>query len=69
MAPSISASIGLLLSGGQARKNLEADRSVVEGMIQAVGLTDFRFRGTAMELEVFTSPNQDEIKRLVVRNL
>ena len=65
MAPSISASIGLLLSGGQARKNLEADRSVVEGMIQDVGLTDFRFRGTAMELEVFTSPNQDEIKRLV----
>ena len=69
MAPSISASIGVLLSGGQARKNLEADWAVVEGMIQAVGLKDFRFRGNAMELEVFTSLGQDEIERLVTNTV
>ena len=69
MAPSISASIGVLLSGGQARKNLEADWAVVEDMIQAVGLKDFRFRGNAMELEVFTSPDQDEIERLVTNTV
>ncbi len=69
MAPRVSASIGMLLSGGQARKNLAADRAVVEGMIQAIGLADFRFRGTAMELEVFTSPNQEEIMRLVTNTV
>ena len=69
MAPSICASIGVLLSGGQARKNLEADWAVVEGMIQAVGLKDFRFRGNAMELEVFASPGQDEIERLVTNTV
>ena len=47
MAPGISAAFGTLLSGRQDRKNLEADRTVVEGMLQT-GLTSFRYRGIAM---------------------
>ena len=40
MAPGISASLGTLLRGGQDRKNLEADRAVVEEWLQT-GLTNF----------------------------
>ena len=48
MAPGISAALGTLLRGGQDRKSLEADRAVVEGMLQT-GLTNFRYRGIATE--------------------
>ena len=65
MAPGISAAFGTLLSGRQDRKNLEADRAVVEGMLQT-GLTSFRYRGIAMEFELFADENQEEIERLVV---
>ena len=64
MAPGIYAAFGTLLSGRQDRKNLEADRAVVEGMLQT-GLTSFRYRGIAMEFELFADENQEEIERLV----
>ena len=64
MAPGIFAAFGTWLRGGQDRKNLEADRTVVEGMRQA-GLTNFRYRGVAMELDVFDDAQQEEIERLV----
>ena len=64
MAPGITAAFGTLLRGGQDRKNLEADRAVVDGMLQA-GLTNFRYRGVAMEFEAFANAHQEEIERLV----
>ena len=68
MAPGISAAFGTLLSGRQDRKNLEADRTVVEGMLQT-GLTSFRYRGIAMEFELFADENQEEIERLVTNTV
>ena len=64
MAPGIAASLGTLLRGGQDRKNLEADRAVVDGMLQA-GLTSFRYRGLAIEFEAIADAHQEEIERLV----
>ena len=64
MAPGITAAFGTLLSGGQDRKNLEADRANVDGILQT-GLTNFRYRGLAMEFEAFPDAHQEEIERLV----
>ena len=63
MGPGLSAAFGALLRGRQDRKNLEADRATVEGILQA-GLTSFRYRGVAMELETFAESGQEEIERL-----
>ena len=63
MAPGISAALGTWLRGGQDRKNLEADRAIVDGMLQT-GLTNFRYRGVAMEFESFADAHQEEIERL-----
>ena len=68
MAPSITTAFGTWLSGGQARKNLEADRAFVGEMLQA-GLTDIRYRGIAMELNAFSDANQEEVKRLVTNTV
>ena len=68
MAPGIIAAFGALLRGGQDRKNLEADRAVVEGMLQT-GLTNFRYRGVAMEFEAFADAHQEEIERLVTNTV
>ena len=68
MAPGISAAFGALLRGGQDRKNLEADRTVVEGILQT-GLTNFRYRGIAMEFELFADESQGEIERLVTNTV
>ena len=64
MAPGISAALGTWLSGGQDRKNLEADRAVLDGMLKS-GLSSFRYRGLAMEFEVSADAHQEEIERLV----
>ena len=68
MAPGFTAALGMLLRGGQDRKNLEADRAFVESMLQT-GLSDFRYRGVAMELEVFADAHQEEIDRLVTNTV
>ena len=68
MAPGLSAAFGTLLRGRQDRKNLEADRSVIDGMIQN-GLTNFRYRGIAMEVEAFADAHQEEIERLVTNTV
>ena len=68
MAPGLSAAFGTLLRGRQDRKNLEADRSVIDGMIQT-GLTNFRYRGIAMEVEAFADAHQEEIERLVTNTV
>ena len=52
MAPGIFTAFGGWMRGGQDRKNLEADRAVVDGMLER-GLTNFRYRGIAMEFEAF----------------
>ena len=64
MAPGLSAALGTLVSGRQDRKNLEADRAIVEGMMQR-GLTNFRYRGIAMDFEAFAEAQQEETERLV----
>ena len=64
MVPGITAAFGTLLRGGQDRKNLISDRAFVDGMLQA-GLTNFRYRGVAMELDAFSDTHQKEIERLV----
>ena len=68
MAPGISAAFGTLLRGGQDRKNLEADRAFVEGMLQT-GQINFRYRGLAMEYEAFADARQEEIERLVTNTV
>ena len=68
MAPGVMAAFGSLLRGGQDRKNLEADRAFVDGMLQA-GLTSFRYRGVAMELEAFADAHQEEIERQVTNTV
>ena len=68
MAPGISVALGTLLRGGQDRKNLEADRAVVDGMLQT-GLSSFRYRGLAMEFEASTDAHQEEIERLVTNTV
>ena len=68
MAPGITTAFGALLRGGQDRKNLEADRAVVDGMLQA-GQTNFRYRGLAMEFEAFADAHQEETKRLVTNTV
>ena len=68
MAPGISAAFSTLLSGRQDRKNLEADRAVVEGMLQT-GLTNFRYHGIAMKLDIFADESQKETERLVANTV
>ena len=68
MAPGISAALGTWLSGGQDRKNLEADRAVLDGLLQS-GLSSFRYRGLAMEFEVSAEAHQEEIERLVTNTV
>ena len=68
MGPGISSAFGTFLRGGQDRKNLEADRAFVEGMLQT-GQTNFRYRGVAMEFEAFADAHQEEIERLVTNTV
>ena len=68
MAPGISAAFGSLLRSGQDRKNLGADRGVVDEMLQK-GLKNFRYRGLAMEFEVTDVAHQEEIERLVTNTV
>ena len=68
MVPGITAAFGTLLRSGQDRKNLEADRAVVREMLQT-GLTNFRYRGVAMEFEAFADAQQEEIERLVTNTV
>ena len=68
MAPGLAAAFGAFLRGGQDRKNLEADRAVVDGMLQA-GVTKFRYRGIAMDLETFDDVHQEELERLVTNTV
>ena len=68
MAPRLSAAFGTLLKGGQDRKNLEADRAVIHGLLQT-GQTNFRYRGVAMELDLFADPQQEEGERLLTNTV
>ena len=68
MAPGISAAFGTLLRGGQDRKNLETDRAFLDRMLQT-GLTNFRYRGIAIEFETFAEAHQEEIERLVTNTV
>ena len=68
MAPGITAALGAWFRSGPDRKNLKADRAVVEGMLQA-GQTNFRYRGLAMEFEAFDDAHQEETKRLVANTV
>ena len=68
IAPGITAAFGTLLRGGQDRRNLEADRAFVEGILQT-GLSNFRYRGVAMEFEAFADAHQEEIERLVTNTV
>ncbi len=68
VAPGINAAFGTLLRSGADRKNLEADRATVDGMLQA-GLTDFRYRGLAMEFETFADAREEEFQRLVTNTV
>ena len=68
MAPGFTAALGTLLRGGQDRKNLEADRAFVDGMLQT-GLSSFRYRGLAMEFEASTGAHKEEIERLVTNTV
>ena len=67
MAPGFGA-LGAFVRGGQDRKNLEADRVVVQDMLNA-GLTSFHYRGLALELETFADAQQTEAERLVTNTL
>ena len=64
MLPGIFSVLGTQQRGEQDRRNLEADRAFVEGMLQA-GQTDFRFRGIEAEYEAFGDAHQEETERLV----
>ena len=68
MAPGLTTAFGTLLRSGQDRKNLEADRAVIDGILQT-GLTNFRYRGLAMEFESFADAHQEEIERLVTNTV
>ena len=68
VVPGITAAFGTLLRGGQDRKNLEADRAVIDEILQR-GLTNFHYRGVAMELETFADAHQEEIERLVTNTV
>ena len=68
MTPGITAAFGALLRGRQDRKNLEADRAVIDGMLQA-GLTKFHYSGIAMDLEAFPDAHQEEVDRLVTNTV
>ena len=68
MAPGITTAFGAWLRGGQDRKNLEADRAFVDGMLQA-GQTNFRYRGVAIEFGAFADAHQEEIERLVTNTV
>ena len=68
MAPGITAALGTWLRGGPDRKNLEADRAAVDGMLKS-GLTNFRYRGLAMEFEAFDDAHQEEMERLVTNTV
>ena len=68
MAPGVAAAFGALLRGGQDRKNLEADRAFVDGMLQA-GQTNFRYCGVAIEYEAFAGAHQEEVERLVTNTV
>lgn len=64
VAPGIRAALGTLIRGGQDRKNLEDDRALVFEMLQA-GQTNFRYRGLAIEIDLFADAQQDEDERLL----
>ena len=68
MAPGVFAGLGTLLRSGQDRRNLEADRAIVDGMVRA-GLANFRYRGVAMEFEAFADVHQEEVERLVTNTV
>ena len=62
MAPGLGAAFGTLLRGGQDRKNLEADRAFVHGLLQT-GRTNFRYHGVAMELDLFADAQQADAQQ------
>ncbi|MYC38094.1 MAG: DUF2806 domain-containing protein [Chloroflexi bacterium] len=64
VAPSFFSAFGNWLRPGQQRKNLEADRSVVEGLLKA-GQTNFRFSGIEMNIEFFNDAHREEVERQV----
>ena len=68
MAPGLRAAFGTLLRGGQDRKNLEADRAFVHGLLQT-GRTNFRYHGVAMELDLFADAQQEEGERLLTNTV
>ena len=68
MAPGLKAALGTWLRGGQDRKSLEADRAIVEGMLQA-GQHNFRYRGLVMELDLYADAQPEERGRLFANTL
>ena len=60
----LRAALGTLIRGGQDRKSLEDDRAFVFQMLQA-GHTNFRYRGLAMEIDLFADAHQEEVQRLI----
>ena len=68
MAPGLFSALDAVVRGSQDRKSLEADRAVVEGMLQT-GVTNFRYRGIAIEFELFADESQKETERLVTNTV
>ena len=68
VAPGIFAAFGTWMRSGQDRKNLEADRAVIDRMLQK-RLINFRYRGLAMEVESFADAHEEEIERLVANTV
>ena len=68
MAPGFSAALGTMFRSGQDRKNLDADRAAIDSFLQT-GVTNFRYRGIAMEFELFADESQKETERLVTNTV
>ena len=68
MGPGLWSSLGAWVRGGHDRKNLEADREVLNEMLER-GQSNFRYRGIAMEFELFAESQEEEIKRLVTNTV
>ena len=68
MAPGFMAALGTFVRSGQDRKNLEADRAFIERMLHG-GVTNFRYRGIAMDFETFANAHHEEIERQVTNTI
>ena len=64
VAPGFFASLGIWLRSGHERKVLESEQAFAREMLQTAP-DNFRFRGTAIELETFVDASERETDRLL----